>query len=93
VTAAVLLTLACSAGVTFTLTPLVRGEDGGLYPATWDEALDRVVEGLQRVSAEHGPDSLAFISSSRCTGEENYLVQKLARAVFRTHNVHQCAAT
>jgi len=36
---------------------------------------------------------LAFISSSRCTGEENYLMQKMARAAFATHNVHQCAAT
>ncbi|SVB16302.1 uncharacterized protein METZ01_LOCUS169156, partial [marine metagenome] len=41
----------------------------------------------------HGNDALGFISSSRCTGEENFLVQKLARAVFKTNNVHQCAAT
>ena len=74
-------------------TPLVRGEDGQLQPATWDEALDRVVEGLQGVASRHGDDSLAFVSSSRCTGEENYLLQKMARAAFRTHNVHQCAAT
>jgi predicted molibdopterin-dependent oxidoreductase YjgC len=76
-------------------TPLVRhgGKDGELRPASWDEALDRVVEGLQAVAAEHGDDSLAFISSSRCTGEENYLMQKMARAAFHTHNVHQCAAT
>lgn len=74
-------------------TPLVRGEDGGLHPASWDEALDRVVEGLRGVADTHGVDSLAFISSSRCTVEENYLVQKMARAAFRTHNVHQCAAT
>ena len=73
--------------------PLVRGADGQLHEASWDEALDRVVEGLQGVAARHGNDALAFISSSRCTGEENYLVQKLARAAFRTHNVHQCAAT
>lgn len=74
-------------------TPLVRGDDGQLQEASWDEALDRVVEGLRGVEAEHGADSLAFISSSRCTGEENYLVQKMARAAFGTHNVHQCAAT
>lgn len=73
--------------------PLVRGEDGQLHETTWDDALDRVVEGLQGVAEKHGDDSLAFISSSRCTGEENYLVQKMARAAFRTHNVHQCAAT
>ncbi len=74
-------------------TPLVRDETGELVPATWDEALDRTVAGLQGVRAEHGNDALAFISSSRCTGEENYLMQKMARAAFGTHNVHQCAAT
>ena len=74
-------------------TPLVRGEDGQFHPATWDEALDRVVDGLQGIADQHGADALAFVSSSRCTGEENYLFQKMSRAAFRTHNVHQCAAT
>ncbi len=74
-------------------TPLVRDASGELVPASWDEALDRVVAGLGAVAAEHGPDALAFISSSRCTGEENYLIQKMARAAWGTHNVHQCAAT
>jgi predicted molibdopterin-dependent oxidoreductase YjgC len=73
--------------------PLVRDEDGNLRPATWEEALDRVAKGLTAVRESHGNDSLAFISSSRCTGEENYLMQKMARAAFQTHNVHQCAAT
>lgn len=73
--------------------PLVRNDAGELIPATWDEALDRVSAGLLGVAAAHGGDALAFISSSRCTGEENYLMQKLARAGFQTHNVHQCAAT
>jgi predicted molibdopterin-dependent oxidoreductase YjgC len=71
----------------------VRDAAGELVPASWDEALDRVVAGLQGVVGRHGADALAFISSSRCTGEENYLVQKMARAAFDTHNVHQCAAT
>ncbi|MCP3957341.1 MAG: molybdopterin-dependent oxidoreductase [bacterium] len=73
--------------------PLVRDEEGNFREATWDEALDRAVAGLQGVAERHGDDALAFVSSSRCTGEENYLVQKMARAAFRTHNVHQCAAT
>lgn len=72
--------------------PLVRDGDT-LREASWDEALDRVVQGLQGVAERHGNDSLAFISSSRCTGEENYLFQKMSRAAFRTQNVHQCAAT
>ncbi len=73
--------------------PLVRGADGRFHEATWDEAMQRVAEGLKQVSDDYGPDALAFISSSRCTGEENYLVQKLSRVVFGTNNVHQCAAT
>lgn len=74
-------------------TPLVRSESGELEPASWDEALDRAVAGLTAVKDTTGADSLGFISSSRCTVEENYLMQKMARAAFETHNVHQCAAT
>jgi predicted molibdopterin-dependent oxidoreductase YjgC len=74
-------------------TPLVRNDRGELVEASWDEALDRAVEGLRAVADKDGADALAFISSSRCTVEENYLVQKMSRAVFGTHNVHQCAAT
>ncbi len=73
--------------------PLIRGGDGELHPATWDEALSRAAEGLRGVATRHGADYLGFVSSSRCTVEENYLVQKLSRAAFRTNNVHQCAAT
>ena len=71
----------------------MRDAGGKLRPATWEEALDRVAKGLTAVREQHGNDALAFISSSRCTGEENYLMQKMARAAFETHNVHQCAAT
>ncbi len=73
--------------------PLVRGDDGNTHPTTWDDALDRAAAGLLAVRERHGADGNAFISSSRCTGEENYLVQKMARAAFGTQNVHQCAAT
>ncbi len=74
-------------------TPLIRGDDGELHQADWDEALTAAAQGLERVAETHGADALGFVSSSRCTVEENYLVQKLARAVFHTNNVHQCAAT
>lgn len=74
-------------------TPLIRGEDGEMHPATWDEAIKVAAQGLLGVKERWGADSLGFISSSRCTMEENYLMQKLARAAFRTNNVHQCAAT
>jgi predicted molibdopterin-dependent oxidoreductase YjgC len=73
--------------------PLIRGEDGQLHPATWEEAIDATAKGLLAVKEKYGADSLGFISSSRCTGEENYLMQKLSRAAFGTNNIHQCAAT
>ena len=73
--------------------PLIRETDGSLRPASWEEALQTAARGLLGVQQKHGPDALGFVSSSRCTMEENYLVQKLARAVFGTNHVHQCAAT
>jgi predicted molibdopterin-dependent oxidoreductase YjgC len=74
-------------------TPLVRGADGELHPTTWEAAIQAAADGLNGVRTRHGSDALGFISSSRCTGEENYLMQKLARAAFGTNNVHSCAAT
>ncbi|MHB1457258.1 MAG: formate dehydrogenase subunit alpha [Armatimonadota bacterium] len=73
-------------------TPLIR-RDGELEPASWDEALDYIGTRLTEIKAKHGPDSIAIMSSSRCTNEENYLMQKLARAVIGTNNVDQCART
>ncbi len=73
--------------------PLIRRADGQLHPASWEEALSTAAKGLLSVKEKYGPDGLGFISSSRCTVEENYLVQKLARAAVGTNNVHQCAAT
>jgi len=59
--------------------------------ASWDEALDLVADNLARIRAEHGPDSIGVLSSAKFTNEENYLVQKLARAVLGTNNVDHCA--
>lgn len=73
--------------------PLARNAAGDLEAVSWDVALTRIASGLQGVAEKHGSDSLAFVSSSRCTMEENYLMQKLSRAVYGTNNVHQCAAT
>ncbi|WP_255149751.1 formate dehydrogenase subunit alpha [Halorarius halobius] len=71
-------------------TPLVK-ENGEFREASWDEAVDRVVEGLREVQADHGTDSVACFASSKCTNEENYLLQKFARAVLGTKNVDNCA--
>lgn len=73
--------------------PLVRQPDGRFEEVTWEEAIRVVAKGLTSVKEAHGPDALGFVSSSRCTGEENYLMQKLSRAAFGTNNCHQCAAT
>ncbi|GGM62757.1 molybdopterin oxidoreductase family protein [Halarchaeum rubridurum] len=60
--------------------PLVR-EDGELVPTDWESALGRAADGLRDVAAAHGPDALAFLGAPHCSNEENYLLQKLARAV------------
>jgi len=71
-------------------TPLIR--EGGLFRAApWEEALDLVERRLAEIKRATGPDSLAFISSSKCTNEESYLMQKLARAVIGTNNMDNCS--
>ena len=72
--------------------PLIR-RNGELQPATWDEAYDYIASKLTAIKASDGPDAIALMSSSRCTNEENYLMQKLARAVIGTNNIDQCART
>ena len=74
-------------------TPLVRGADGSLQSATWDEALAAAARGLGRVRDEHGAQAVGVISSARLTVEENYLIQKLARGVVGTNSVHSCEGT
>ena len=71
-------------------TPLVRRE-GVLQPACWEEALSLVVEKIQAVQGRHGADAVMFASSAKATNEENYLLMKLARAVFGTNNIDHCA--
>jgi formate dehydrogenase alpha subunit len=66
--------------------PLIR-RDGELVPTTWDEALGVVAKELIAIKKKHGPQSLAFIGSSKCTVEENYLFQKIARVILGTNNV------
>ena len=70
--------------------PLIR--EGDIFrEATWDEALSLVARRFTEIKAATGPDSLAFISSSKCTNEESYLMQKLARAVIGTNNMDNCS--
>jgi len=70
--------------------PLIK-TNGTFREASWEEALNLVTERLTSIRDEHGPGALGFLSSARTTNEENYLVQKLARAGVGTNNVDHCA--
>ena len=70
--------------------PLIR-QGGEFREASWEEALDLVARKFAEIKARNGPDSLAFVSSSKCTNEESYLMQKLARAVIGTNNMDNCS--
>lgn len=71
-------------------TPLIR-EGDRFRAASWQEALSLVARRFSEIKTATGPDSLAFISSSKCTNEESYLMQKLARAVIGTNNIDNCS--
>ena len=71
-------------------SPLIK-EDGRFREASWNEALTRVASKFKEIRDTHGPDSMGALTSARVSNEENYLVQKLARAVFKTNNVDHCA--
>ena len=71
-------------------SPLIK-KDGELQETTWDEAIKTAADGLKAVIKDHGPDSVAVLASAKITNEENYLVQKFARAVVGTNNVDHCA--
>lgn len=58
---------------------------------SWDEALDYAASELKRIQSQYGQNSIGGLTSSRCTNEETYLVQKLIRAAFGTNNVDTCA--
>ena len=73
------------------LTQPLMHKDDKLVPATWDEAMGHVVERLLEIREKHGPDSIGFLVSAKCTNEENYLMQKVARGLIGTNNVDHCA--
>jgi formate dehydrogenase alpha subunit len=68
------------------LKPLVKG-NGDFAELSWEEALELVGTRFQRIKDEYGGDSLAVLGSSKCTNEENYLLQRFARSVLGTNNV------
>jgi formate dehydrogenase major subunit len=70
--------------------PLIR-ENGAFREASWEEALSLVARRFNEIKVANGPDSIGLISSSKCTNEESFLMQKLARAVVGTNNIDNCS--
>ena len=72
-------------------TPLIKDENGRFQRSSWEQALTLTANKLTAIRDEYGPDSIAVLTSAKCTNEENYLLQKFARAVIGTNNVDHCA--
>jgi predicted molibdopterin-dependent oxidoreductase YjgC len=73
------------------LTQPLMKKEGKLGPASWDEAMGHVASRLREIRDKYGPDSIGFLVSAKCTNEENYLLQKVARGLIGTNNVDHCA--
>ncbi|HNR91012.1 MAG TPA: formate dehydrogenase subunit alpha [Dokdonella sp.] len=74
------------------LKPMIRAKTSDAWrEVSWAEAIDHAAAEFRRIQAQHGRDSIGGITSSRCTNEETYLVQKLVRAAFGNNNVDTCA--
>ncbi len=58
-----------------------------LVPLAWDEALGTIAKRLLEIKGENGPQSIAFLGSSKCSNEENYLFGKIARTIIGTNNI------
>jgi formate dehydrogenase major subunit len=73
-------------------SPMIRDNiEQDWREVSWEEALAFAAKRLTDIQEEHGRNSIGAITSSRCTNEETYLVQKLVRAVFQNNNVDTCA--
>ncbi|KZK76838.1 putative formate dehydrogenase [Pseudovibrio sp. W64] len=74
------------------LNPMVRESvDLPWREVSWDEALSFAANKMKGIQQQYGKESVGVITSSRCTNEETYLVQKLTRAVFENNNTDTCA--
>lgn len=71
--------------------PLIKNKDGIFQEVTWETAFSFISKSLKGIIDKHGPSSVGFLSSARCTNEENYLMVKLARAAVHTSNIDHCA--
>jgi len=74
------------------IKPMIRAKISDPWrEVSWEEAVGHAASELKRIQAKYGRDSIGGITSSRCTNEETYLVQKLVRAGFHNNNVDTCA--
>ncbi len=74
------------------LEPMIRESiDQPWRVVSWDEAIRHTASEFRRIQAQHGARAIGGVTSSRCTNEETFLVQKLVRAGFGTNNVDTCA--
>ena len=72
--------------------PMIRAKTTDPWrEVTWEEAISHTASEFKRLQATYGRDAIGGITSSRCTNEETYLVQKLVRAAFKNNNVDTCA--
>ncbi len=71
-------------------TPLVK-QNGTFEPATWNQAIELIAQKISETKSKYGADAIAGLSSAKCTNEDNYIFQKLFRAVIGTNNVDHCA--
>ncbi len=73
-------------------TPMIRRSINEPWQqVSWDEAIGHAASEFRRIQAKYGRDAIGGITSSRCTNEETFLVQKLVRAAFGNNNVDTCA--
>jgi formate dehydrogenase major subunit len=72
--------------------PMIRS-NGGLRPATWDEALDRAAAGLRAASDRNPGWGVGLFSCSKATNEMNFVAQKLMRQVLGSNNIDSCNRT
>jgi formate dehydrogenase alpha subunit len=70
--------------------PLIK-RNGKFKKATWEEAINLIAERLKQIRSQFGADSIAGLSSAKCTNEDNYVFQKFIRACIGTNNVDHCA--
>ena len=72
--------------------PMVRDNAGVLRPASWDEALDRVVAEFEK-ARKAGPQAFGVFSCSKASNEMNFAAQKFTRQVMGTNNIDSCNRT